>query len=181
MLSQHLTKLKIITKFTVIVNPGQLIRNSFLGLVSEGLYLKQPNRNTYRIQNAAFKTSVSMFISKIELIHVASRNFWDGISILRLTSCIYWRILIKNLPILDLRRSNYVLQTYINVTGITGWWNSICNSKWVSWTSKTNTSIFKNRNTKRLKIFSKIVNLFCLSKKWWNLDIKIIAVKFYQN
>lgn len=66
MLAYNLTKFNIIEKFTIIVNPGQLIRKSFLGLVGEGLYLKQSNRNTPRIQE--------IVIPKVDLIHVVSRN-----------------------------------------------------------------------------------------------------------
>lgn len=108
-----------------------------------------------------------MFVSKMDLIHLASRNFWDVISsiLLRLTSCTYCIILIQNLPILGPRRPNYVLKTYTNVTDITGWWNSICNSKWVNWTSKTNTSIFQNRNAKKAEnIKKKLLTSFAFQK-----------------
>lgn len=65
-----------------------------------------------------------MFVSKILLIHAASRNFCDGISsiLLRLTSCMYNIILIQNVPILDVRRLNHVLRKYTSVTDIKGWY-----------------------------------------------------------
>lgn len=92
----------------------------------------------------------------------------------------YYIILIQNVPILDLRRPNHVLRTYTSVRDIKGWWNSTCNSKWVTQTTKANTRIFQNGNAQKLDILKKPVILFCLSKKLWNFIIKIVTVKFYQ-
>lgn len=67
----------------------------------------------------------------------------------------YYIILIQNVPILDLRRPNHVLRTYTSVRDIKGWWNSTCNSKWVTQTTKANTRIFQNGNAPKLDILKK--------------------------